>query len=869
LCATLLLLPVLCMGATLPLLGRYCVRGPERVGGPLSLLYSINTLGAAAGVLAAGFWLFPALGLRASTLIAAVLNAAVGAACAALAGKVAKMRDAGADPVAAASAAGSGAGSRRAGRNLSQGTAKVTRVPDSIPWGFQGALAVFAVSGFCAMAYEVAWTKVLTLLMGPTTYAFTLVLAVFITGLAAGGWAFGRIADRARNPAWMLAATQAAAALTALFAGHRMGNSLFLFQKIDFAFADRFGAALAAKSLVLFAFMIAPTFFLGAAFPLAMRLAAGARGAIGSLGRSIGIAYAINTAGGVLGAWSAGFLLIPGLGSERSLGLLAGAQAVSAALLAFAALKGRGEKAWRWAASLGTAGVALALCAAYPGWDREALGRAANRVPGPEAASVPWADAFFGRHPAPPVLMPEHQEYYGDGIGGFTSVWRTHNLVGSDEYGLFVSGKADASSRLDMFTQVLLSQFPLALHPHPKKVMVLGLASGVTAGEALDYDIDRLDVLEINPQVRTASGFFERWNGKVLEDPRTRFILQDAKAHLLLSKGKYDVIISEPSNPWMAGLGELFTKEFFERARDRLEDGGILVEFLHSYQMDWEVFSLVGRTFAQVFPDGMLVRTMPDDRRLSGSSSDYLLVGVKGGGHPRFLDTPEKRAALARSGNLRLSDPRLFYRMVETEDLPGLFGEGPINTDDLPLLEFQAPKLRFTMDSRTIEGGIAAKASLSPATSALRDSLRADPASRLGFAEYAFSVSKPFPGMMDWAAADTAMRARFAQGLDRYCEEVHVLDWDFLDDAEMKTRCSVHQMGALNRNLKNGGTAAVYLAMGEVCMVNRVPGNAFKFYGKALESAGEASFVGREARARMEAIRAAFGGAAVGAATGP
>jgi hypothetical protein len=285
--------------------------------------------------------------------------------------------------------------------------------------------------------------------------------------------------------------------------------------------------------------------------------------------------------------------------------------------------------------------------------------------------------------------------------------------------------------------------------------------------------------------------------------------------------------------------------------------------------MDWEVFSLVGRTFAQVFPDGMLVRTMPDDRRLPGSSSDYLLVGVKGGGHPRFQDTPDKRAALARSKNLRLSDPRLFYRMVETEDLPGLFGAGPINTDDLPLLEFRAPKLRFTMDSRAIESGIAANATLSPATLALRDSLRADPAERLGFAEYAFSVSKPFPGMMDWASADTAMRARFAQSLDRYCEEVHILDWDFLDDAAMKTRCSVHQMGALNRNLNNGGTAAVYLAMGEVCMVNRVPGNAFKFYGKALESAGEGSFVGREARARMEAIRSALGGAAEGGSAAP
>jgi len=891
LCALLLIVPVLCMGATLPVLGKYCVRRPDRVGGPLSFLYAINTIGAAVGVLAAGFWLFPTLGLKATALCAAAVNAAVGGLCLFLA-----RREASSSPTGSALTTASETVVQAKPSATKEPTvtaksldkppaAKSPRaipdaLPDShsaflanslsspLPAGFRAAVIIFALSGFCAMAYEVVWTKVLTLIMGPTTYSFTLVLAVFITGLALGGWAFGRIADRIANPGWLLAVTQGAAALLALAAGHRMGNSLFLFQKIDFLFNDRFGGSLFLKSLFLFVFMLAPAVCLGAAFPLTMRMAARTGD---HLGRSIGFAYAANTFGGVLGAWSAGFLLIPHLGSETSLGLLAALQAIGAGALAFRSLRGRKEAASRWILACAPALLALLSCFAYPNWDRTALGKAANRNLGEELGETSWMDAMLNHHPATPALMPESQVFYGDGIGGFTSVWRSANLLGGEEYSLFVSGKADASSQADMFTQVLLSQFPMLMHPHPKRVMVLGLASGVTAGEVLNYDVDRLDVLEINPQVAQASDFFKPWNNNVLADPRTRLILQDAKAHLLLSREKYDVIISEPSNPWMAGLAELFTREFFQRAKASLNDGGVMVEFLHSYQMDWNIFSMVGRTFAEVFPDGMLVRTMPDDRRLPGSASDYLLVGFKGGKElpdamrPALRDNPEKRAALAKSRNLKLSDPRLFSRLVEGENLKDLFGPGPIHTDDKPLLEFAAPKLRFTYDSRAIEAAIAAGAVLSDSLRRLRDSLRTDPEARLGFAEYALSVFKPFPGMLPWAETDSLQRRRFKPELEGYCTAIHVTDWDFLDDGEMRTACSVMQMGALNRTLKTGGSATVYLAMGEVCMVNGVAGNAYKFYGKALEIAGEGSYVGREARSRMEQILAAVRDAHPGA----
>jgi spermidine synthase len=842
LAAVVLLPPILAMGATLPLIVRFWTRGPKSLAGSVGLLYGLNTFGAACGVLAAGLWLLPSIGLRAASLTAAAINAAIGAVSLFLSSRMSAAVEA---DSAHGSAAEAAARSMRVAVSDPMGNTKVTA------GGFRKACLVFAVSGFCAMAYEVAWTKILGLVMGPTTYAFTLVLAVFIIGLAIGGWVSGWFVDRIRNPAVTLGSVQAMAALSALAAAQRMGNGLYLFQKIELAFEGRFEAALAGKALFLGLFMIVPTLLLGASFPIVMRMAGDAKP---RMGRAIGTAYAWNTMGGVMGAWAAGFILIPRLVSERTLALLAAVQAVVAALAAFSS-RSAGKGFASRPVALVPAALALACCIAYPRWDRESLSRAAT-PPNPEILSATgWMGALMNRVPRPQPVIPSFQRYYGDGIGGFTSVWETRELVGGSSFGLYVSGKADASSKLDMFTQVLLAQFPMALHPRPRKVMVLGLASGVTAGEVLAYPVERLDVLEINPQVAEASAFFRPWNGDVLRDPRTHLIVQDAKAHLLLSRERYDVIISEPSNPWMAGLAELYSREFFERARDRLEDGGILVEFLHSYQMDWDVFSLIGRTFAGVFPNGMLVRAMPDDRRLPGSASDYLLIGIKGDAMPRFEPSDEKRSALGRSRNLRLEDPRLFYRLVETEDLPRLFGSGPITTDDHPVLEFRAPRLRFTMDSRPIEAAIAAGSELTAATRAARDSLGRDSSARLGFAEYALSVWKPFPGMLDGVPSDSVSEARLARALDAYCENVHVTDWDFLTEAAARTRCSVHQMAALNRSLKEGGSSAVLLAMGEVCMVNGMADNALKYYGRALESAGETSAIGAEAARRMEEIR--------------
>jgi len=273
--------------------------------------------------------------------------------------------------------------------------------------------------------------------------------------------------------------------------------------------------------------------------------------------------------------------------------------------------------------------------------------------------------------------------FYGDGIGGFTTVVKWLSAAGRVNYTMLNSGKGDASSHHDRLTQALSAHIPLLFHPNPEKVMVVGLASGMTAGEALLYPVKQLDVLEINDQVVKGAEFFNPWNNNCLTNPRTRIILQDGRNHLELAREAYDVIISEPSNPWMAGLANLFTMDYFETVRERLSEDGFFVQWFYSYDMDWPTFSMVGRTFAEIFPDSFLMKTM---------ASDYLLVGFKGKKNLDPVTAEKNMVYAAKSTNITIRDPRVIYNLIVSEDLKAFFGPGPFHTDNFPRLEFAAPK---------------------------------------------------------------------------------------------------------------------------------------------------------------------------------
>ena len=780
-CAILFLLPAICMGATLPVLCRFYVVQLGHLGTRAGRLYGLNTLGAALGSLMCGFWLIYLWGVWGTLVFAVLINGLIGGVCL-LASYQVKRWPVGSDHFDQGTTDAPLAKNRSDRVESSHSSVEVV-----------AALLIFAISGFCAMAYEVIWTRLLGLIIGPTTYSFTIILAAFIIGLALGSLIFGWLADTIKKPLVLLISTQLGAAFLALGISQLLGNSQFLFAKLIDQFKAQFAQLEVLKASILFGLMLGPTLCLGATFPLVGKIYTQS---LTRVGRSIGFAYAINTLGAVLGSFCAGFLLIPFFGKEQSLSGVIGFQLLTSLLIAGYILWEKKASIVRWIPLGVTALLGLMLCSHFPYWNRELLSMGRYHRFGDlssELSSRGWLEALW----LGPEILAGHQSnfelmYYGDGIGGFTTVVKETDALGTSEYILVNSGKPDASSRGDMPTQTLVAHLPLLFHPNPKEIMILGLATGETAGEVLHYPVERLDIIEISQQVVSASNFFIPWNNQVLLNPKTELIIQDGRAHLELTERTYDVIISEPSNPWMAGLASLFTRDFLLLAKDRLKESGIFIQWIHSYQMDWETFALAGRTFAQIFPQGYLVHAFY-------GSGDYLLIGFKGGNR-LMVDTAEKNISYTQqSKNINLPNPKLLYRLIVSENLQELFGPGPVHSDNLPHLEFSAPKQMYT-DDPTIRENIWSKRWLSQETKTILQET-ATVEDQIDFATYALSVYNPFHNMVDLLKATPKQKERFFEMVEDYCSRSLIKDYSIFTDQALKERCLATQIETIKNNL--------------------------------------------------------------------
>jgi spermidine synthase len=283
--------------------------------------------------------------------------------------------------------------------------------------------------------------------------------------------------------------------------------------------------------------------------------------------------YFVNTLGSALGAFSAGFILLPLLGLRGTASLAIALNfGVCAALMAWRA----GGARRRLLAAAVPAAFAVAISIFPPPLDTRPLALGAFRPQRifPSASAV---SDLVG-------VSDEQVVYYRDGLSSTVSVHRYRG-----EHSLHVNGKADASERVDMATQVLLAQTPLSFGQPAQKVLVIGWASGVTVGSVARHPVEQIDAVELEPAMLEASHFFDRVNGKPLEDPRVRVIVEDARNYLANTREKYDVIISEPSNPWLSGVANLFTREHFRAAREALAPDGRLLQWFPLYAADLEV----------------------------------------------------------------------------------------------------------------------------------------------------------------------------------------------------------------------------------------------------------------------------------------
>ena len=697
-------IPAAAMGATFPVAAGWYAGTAADAG----VLYAANTAGAAAGAIAAGFWLIPAIGLRGATIAGAALNGAAAAGALWIASRGSAVAAAASDepretrkPITP-----SKANARRSERSRRTATASAAATLERIALQPRVAMTAAAISGFVALVYEVAWTRLVALVIGPTTYAFAIVVASVVVGLAIGSSLGARLARRSTATlAWlaaMLAATAAAASAAAWFAASRL-PLIVAAQVSDPAAA--FGPIVVRQAVGVALLLLPMSCALGAVFSLAVAAASTDRDAIG---RDAARVYAWNTAGAIAGSLTGGFVLLPiaGLQNEfraaASIGLAAAAGVIVVASGAYARRQARAAAA---ALVLAAAGAAWSL---LPPWDLDLLASGAYKY-----APYLRQGAFESE------VRSWRLAYYRDGAAATVSV---RELAGMRS--LVIDGKVDASNMGDMLTQRLLGILPVLLHPHPDDVCVIGLGSGVTLGSALASGaVRRADVVEISPDVVEASGFFARENRGALTAPGVHLIVGDGRSHLLLTDRRYDVIVSEPSNPWMAGIASLFTREFFEGAKARLKPDGIFCQWAHTYDISDGDLRSIARTFNASFPQSTMWLV---------GEGDLLLIGTNGAAIAPHLDGV---AARWRAGTIpalldelgisdRAASFALFSMLVGGPADLARYGEGaPMQTDDRMALEFSAPRAIYGASTGDNAAALRALAAGGAASGAARAAL--------------------------------------------------------------------------------------------------------------------------------------------------
>lgn len=669
--AVVLLPPTVMMGATLPILSRQIADDPKRIGGKVGALYAINTFGAVAGTFLAGFVLVPHLGVRQTLWVTAAVNGLLGLTAMWLAGRRPR-------PESAASAEPSG-------------DVEQAPVPDSPALAAARrrmplVLLVFGLSGFGALVLEVAWTRILSLVMGSSVYAFSLMLLAFLVGLAAGSAFFaGWLRKRpGTDPAAMLG-------VLLIAAGFMAYATSFAFRVLPRMFAEVYfwtqgqtdwltgSGWMSANQWMVFQFlcglliMFPATFALGGIFPAVLQLHTRQ---LDQVGTSVGTVYASNTVGTIVGAAMAGFVLIPTVGMLNAVTGVAILEVALGTLIIFAVVT-RPHRLRP--ALLLTAVVICGLFFRLPQWDVRLMNSGIYM----NLFGEGWTDwETFSQ------FIYENNETVFVSEGLTATVFVADQPRFQNRY-LSVNGKIEASTNADLETQLMISHLPLMMHADPKDIMVIGLASGISVGSVATHPVETIRVIEVEKEMEHAARLFEEHNNYVLDDPRLVLSFNDARNDLEFSSTTYDVIISEPSNPWMTVAANLFTEDFFRMARTRLREGGIFSQWVQNYYLPKEDLRSIIAAFRASFPYVMLFETY--------NGIDLLLMGSQ---EPIQLDLErfDKRMTelrvlmdLGRVGIRTPSNVLELFRLGP-EDIDRVVAGAPRNTDDNARVEFSAPK---------------------------------------------------------------------------------------------------------------------------------------------------------------------------------
>jgi spermidine synthase len=650
--AALLILPQsVLLGMTFPLMSAGIIRRfPEGSGKTIATLYFVNSLGGAIGVLASGFVLIKAIGLPGTVMTAGAINLAL----AALVWKLCRKQ---ADPASFPLSAQS----------------------REIPLFLTTLLAVSMLTGLSSFAYEIGWIRMLSLVLGSSTHAFELMLSTFITGLALGGLWVSRKIDSFPSPLTTLGWIQIAMGLLALATLPLYGQSFGIMEwlmaslpKTDTGYTWFNAASHAITSFI----MLPATFCAGMTLPLITHILIKA----GTGERSIGFVYSANTLGAIVGALLAVHVGLPLIGLK---GLIVTGGAIDIALGTFLL--------WRWqtprltSLALGglSAAVLLAAVFSFTGLDQKKM-----------ASGVFRANQSLKRI--------NDIVFYRDGKTSSIAVTRSAD----NNLSLRTNGKVDASIdlktnsyQIDETTMALIGALPLMLKPNTRTVANIGLGSGMTTHTLLASPVvSRVDTIEIEPAMREGAKTFNARNHRAFADPRSRIIIEDAKTYFSTYNRRYDLIVSEPSNPWVSGVSGLFSVEFYRLLKRYLAQDGLFVQWLQLYEIDIERVVSVMKALDENFSDYAIYST---------NFGDAIIIATPKGLLPdipaTLPDMPLLRMDLKRLDIItpqdlairKLGNKKLFAPWLAISDTPA-------NSDYHPYLDQHASRDRF-MDLNAFE----------------------------------------------------------------------------------------------------------------------------------------------------------------------
>ncbi|HXI25723.1 MAG TPA: fused MFS/spermidine synthase [Pyrinomonadaceae bacterium] len=674
--SAVLLIPTMLMGATLPIIISAVRQFGDSRAVTISRLYGLNLLGAIVGTIIAAFFFLPAFGIRLTIWIAAATNIGVGIAVLL-----------------------SDRWSHSHGHSTNRQSLQADIAQAEVLVIAENRRAFWFICAFCSglvtIGMQIIWSRLLAMIIGSSTYAFALVLALFLLGLALGAWIVSLTVTSDSNRPRRVVFLVQLFTVVALFMSLKITNAVpEMLVSIGFRFGiNSWAGLLALQALAAMILILVPATLMGMIMPIVLTWAAQSPAPDSSVAKTVGQAYALNTLGAIAGALVTTFVLVPMASSKFAAFCMA---AISLGVAAVACQRGGSEWDRTLVRSLSVGAAAVLMIAMLFVWPRLNLSELSVgaydsyiRVLAKARGGAP-TDRQSNRPDDHRLLM------YAEGRTATVSVRRDWGITS-----VAINGRTNASDADDMPTQVMLGQLGVLTAPRLDNGLIVGFATGVTAGSVLQSPIKSLEGVEIEPAAIASSSFFEHVNNRPLQDLRLRMIVDDARTYLRVNPTQYDLIVSEPSHPWVPGVANLFTREFFALGRERLRDDGIFVQWLQIYQLSTENLRSVLATFHQVFPHAAVFRIEG-----SAKGKDLILIGSR---QPIRLDLISDRmkdervaADLKRVGLANSTDVMAWFVCDESKLGPAVAG-AVINADDNMHVETVAPREAFrpTMDENS------------------------------------------------------------------------------------------------------------------------------------------------------------------------